>query len=291
MIDYLKHGEIDKAQWDAWNERVGISSFYNRSAILDIASPGWQALVDRESKHVMPLTCRKKFGFEYLYQPIGLQQLGVHGPEADQHLERFVKAVPDHFVLWDIATSQVSTVEEMNCVPATNCVLDLNRPYAELRAAYSSNHKRNLKTVEPLVEHRSIEHFMRDYRATSAKQYSINEGNLETIEKILLFCEEEGSLEIRGVENTGSNTAMIRWMDKLIFFKSCNDNAGREVRAQFHLMDQVIREQAGRPMSIDFAGSDNPNTQRFYKGFGAEARVYLRVKYNALPFPFRFLKS
>ena len=291
MISYQRNEEIDKDLWDEWNERPGISSFYNRSAILDIASPGWHALVDEESGHVMPLTCRKKFGFHYLFQPAGLQQLGVHGPSVEDHVERFFKAVPDRFVFWEISTAHSGSSELIESKNAVNCMLDLQKPYEELKRAFSSGHKRNLKNDPPMIEARSVERFMHDYRATTAKRFQVSENEIAIIEAILKHCENEGSLDIRGVAGTGSNVAVIRWKERLIFFKSCNDEMGRKMGAQFHQVNALIQEYAGTNTILDFAGSDNPNTQRFYKGFGAEPHVYLRVKYNALPFPFRFLKS
>lgn len=291
MIEFVEHEQIDKNWWDELNASSETPSFYHRAALLDIASPRWNALIDKQSGHAMPLTRRKKFGFEYLYQPFGIQQLGLIGPNAADQLQRFVNAIPNRYVLWNIAVAQHVELLDHNVEESVNCILHLAKPYEELRSAYSSNHKRNLKTLDPVVEHRSVEQFMRDYRSTSAITYGIAEKELDLLAELLNFMDDDGCLEIRGVQGSACASALIRWQNRIIFFKSCNDEAGRKLRAQFHLMDAVVRENAGSGMLIDFAGSNNPNTQRFYKGFGAEPHIYLRLKYNALPYPFRFLKN
>ena len=291
MIQYLLHHQIDKGEWDRLNERSPYSSFYNASGVLDITSPGWQALIDRETGHVMPLTCRKKFGFHYLYQPIGIQYLGVHGPDANNNLARFLQAIPSHFLLWDICVGQQTPVMDIQSTASSNCVLNLNRPYAEISAGFSTNHKRNLKTAPPVMESVGIEQFMHWYAVTSAKRFHISRSDQKVIEHLLRYTEKEGCLKILGVAGTKCAVALIRWKDTLIFFKSTNDEKGKEVRGLFHLIDHTIKDHVNQQVLLDFAGSDNLNTQRFYKGFGVETRVYLRLKHNALPFPFRFLKS
>ncbi len=290
MIEYLEHDQINKQEWDQLNERPLHSSFYNSSEVLDIASPDWSALVDRETGHVMPLTCRKKIGFRYLYQPIGLQRLGVHGPNADEHLPRFLEAIPDHFVLWDISVAQRTVPAGVQHVEATNCILQLDRAYAELAAEFSTNHKRNLKTQIPVVESISVRRFMECYANTSAKRFGVSVEQQEVIQRLLTHVEACDSLQLLGLAGTQCAVAMIKWKNTLIFFKSCNDERGRKIRGLFHLVDQVIKDQEGQDIVLDFAGSDDPNTQRFYTGFGAKTHVYLRLKYNVLPFPFRFLK-
>ena len=116
MIEHLPHSAIDKRWWDAQLLRCSNKMWYAQSWVLDIASPGWEALVDRGSGAIMPLTWRKKYGVRYLYQPYGLQQLGVFAPAIGDGLQgRFLDAVPQAFKYWDIYLNTMITSHTTRC--------------------------------------------------------------------------------------------------------------------------------------------------------------------------------
>jgi hypothetical protein len=66
--------------------------------------------------------------------------------------------------------------------------------------------------------------------------------------------------------------------------------AGREKKAHFFLLDQLIRELSMNDLWLDLEGSDVPGIAEFYRKFGTINQPYFFLKYNRLPFPFRLFK-
>ncbi len=46
-----------------------------------------------------------------------------------------------------------------------------------------------------------------------------------------------------------------------------------------------------KDLILDFEGSSIPGLARFYKGFGANPSNFFLLKYNNLPFPFKYFKK
>jgi len=72
---------------------------YGCSWYLDIVCPEWEALVQDDYEAIFPLTCNRKFGIRYLYQPFFTQQLGIfsRGLLSGELVEKFLDAIPVHF--------------------------------------------------------------------------------------------------------------------------------------------------------------------------------------------------
>src|SRR3990172_7490113 len=101
MITYLKHSEIDKPKWDKCIQNSSNGLIYAYSWYLDFVSPNWQALVRGDYEYVMPLTCKKKYGINYLHQPFFAQQLGVFSSAvlSDYDVDEFLSLIPEKFKL------------------------------------------------------------------------------------------------------------------------------------------------------------------------------------------------
>jgi hypothetical protein len=63
---------------------------------------------------------------------------------------------------------------------------------------------------------------------------------------------------------------------------------GRKIESNHFLYDQVLSEFAGSGLTFDFEGSDLPGVKFFYEKFGATNQPYSKIRFNHLPFPFRF---
>jgi hypothetical protein len=293
MIEYLPHRSIDKEEWDYLVEHADRPNFYDRSTILDVASPGWDGLIDRASGSVMPLCHRKKFLIRYLFQPLGLQYCGSYNNDIKHdQLERFLGAIPHEFRYWDICTPTGGVPSHVEIEERMNMQLTMDREYEELLKGYSQGHRRNLRGGEELeFRPMQIEEFIDAFRKTTARLHGIGPKDIRTMQEILRVASQEGRLTILSLRGSQCAAAFIEWKRTLIFFKSANDDIGREQNGLFRVVDQVIKANTRKVDVIDFAGSDHLNTQRFYKGFGAVGNVYLRVRYNAIPFPFNLLKQ
>ena len=95
MVKYLRHTEIDRTRWDLCIENASFETLYPYSWYLDLVSNDWEGLVKGDYEMVMPLTRTKKFGFNFLLQPILAQQLGIFSknqPDSSEIID-FIEAV------------------------------------------------------------------------------------------------------------------------------------------------------------------------------------------------------
>lgn len=301
MIRYLRHSDIDKAWWDTRIAASHAPLWYARSAVLDAASPGWDALVDDASGAVMPLTHDSKWGSSYLYQPFAVQRLGVFAAQYDAaQVGAFLSAVPAKFKLWDIMLHSVGCVGQPQDVvlqERTTMELALGPDVATLRAAYSVSHKRGLRKWSAEGEVCTIAPgaFL-DIVSSSAqfKQWGITSKQVATLQRIVHVAEELGDGRFIGVKRGDewlSVGLFVEWAGRIIFLKGLTTEAGRGAFALHRIMDHVIAAEAGTNAVLDMAGGHAPELRRFYAGFGAQPSLYLHAGYNRLPQPLRWIKQ
>lgn len=299
MIRHLVHHDIDKRRWDARLLSCRNRLWYAQSWVLDLASPGWEAVVDDASGAMMPLTWRRKWGVDYLFQPLGLQQLGVFAPESSQtDAVRLLLSVPERFRYWDIAMQEIpglTSLADGRIEQRVNQSLLLDRSVDELRKAYAKNHLRNLKGgagLEPATI--DAKAFAELFRRTTGVRYGA--ASLKGFDVFARVMEEglrRGQCELsawRSKDEVVAAACFAIWEGRTIMLKSANTVSGMESKAMFRLIDDWIARHAGSGLLLDFAGSGTPSVARFNAGFGAGSGVYLRLVRNRLPWPIRWLK-
>ena len=67
----------------------------------------------------------------------------------------------------------------------------------------------------------------------------------------------------------------------VLLFSAVSD-LGREQQSMSYLIQEAITFMQGRWDILDFEGSSEPGLARFYQGFGAELRPYLRYQRYAI---------
>lgn len=300
MIRHLRHNEIDKAWWDAQLVRCANRLWYAQSWVLDGMNPGWEALVDEGSGAIMPLTWRRKWGIDYLFQPFGLQQLGLFAQRPSSViLYQLIAAVPLRFKYWDIlinSSEPPSPFSSMRTEERTNQLLSLQPDIAQLRAAYSQGHRRNLRKMDVPSSFVGMEPaaFIDLFRSTTGERFGSSAvRGLADLQAVITEGVERGQCEIVSFAIDNSVVGAIcfaTWEGRTILLKSANTSAGMEAKAIFRIVDHWIERHAGSGLLLDFAGSMTPSVARFNSGFGARSTVYLRLVRNRLPAPLRWLK-
>jgi hypothetical protein len=296
MIRYLKHSEIDKIKWDECIDFSVNSIIYARSWYLDIVSPGWDALVEDDFVSVFPLTHRRKFFVRYLYQPFFTQQLGIltRNHLTETLVDQFLQAIPSRFTYAEINLNSMNKIdpERYSCNQRINLELDLIDTYENIRNNYDQNTRRNLKKAagSGLSIKRKIE--PDELIALFRENFGKKEGKLgfrdyENLRKLMTFCiNYKFSITMGVCLPDGSLCAGVFFLNdksRWIFHFAASGKPARETGAMFLLTDSFIRENSGKPVILDFEGSNDPNVARFYKGFGANAGNYNQVTLNRLP--------
>ncbi len=303
-IRYLKHAEVDKTRWDDCIGKSLNGMPYVYSWYLDIACPGWDALVEGNYECVMPLPHRTKFGITYVYPPFFIQQLGVFSTEilSEERVHTFLEAIPSsfRFIEQNLNTYNKLKHNGFEVKHRLTHELDLIPDYQLLASHYSANATRNIKKgtknglkldfsfkPEQVIElfrnnrGKDLDTFTtRDYIALNAIMTVARTSNLGQVWAAI--GEDERLL---------AGAFFIESNGKVIFLFSGVSQEGKERGAMPFLIDSFIKFNSQRNLTLDFEGSDDPDLARFYKGFGAKECVYLQVRQNRLPWPLTLIKK
>jgi hypothetical protein len=298
-IRYLFRNEIDIHKWDHCIRNAPNGLIYARSFYLDSMAGNWSALVLNDYEAVMPLTWKRKFGISYLYQPAFTAQLGVFTKNLQDKLmlNKFIRQAELHFRFCEIHLNFTNPVIEKSM--RANYILALGIPYTEIRKGYKKRLLENLQEAEsyhlvyrPAEDYRAI---IRLFQNQYGKRFShVRPADYRNFE---ILCGELLNRKMifgREVKNqTGdllSASIFFRDEHRIYNIMSVTLQPGRDQRAHFHLLDQLILEFNSNDIILDFEGSDVAGIAEFYRKFGSVYQPYPFLKFNHLPFPLRLFK-
>jgi hypothetical protein len=298
-IRFVSREDIDLARWDSCVQDCACSLIYAHSFWLDAMALRWDGLVLNDYEAVMPLTWNSKWGIRYLFQPPFTQQLGVFG--SPQNIReaggQFISEARKRFRFAEIYLH--FGMEETVGQSRNNFVLDLGSSYGEIRGQYKEYLRRDIRQLEKkdLAYRSSL-----DYQEVIELFIAFYAGRVPHL-KVRDFqafrnlCQEamvKDMLLIRKVYSSANKILSLG-----LFFKdngriyhvmSVTPPEGRRLQANHYLLDELIREFAGKRLLLDFEGSDIPGVAWFYRKFGARLQTYRFLRYNRLPPPLRWLK-
>ncbi len=299
-IRRLKNREIDYAKWDDCIQNAANGNLYAKSWYLDVVSPEWEALIWDDYEFVMPLPYRKKLGISYLYQPLYCQQLGIFPkPPADIAME-FFNTITQNYSYFDIQLNASNlppkNFRKIQPLPRKNFLLHLGTDYEVIYSGYSTNTKRNLAKASKnnlgLLPGISLEEYMK-FKAANLP-VKLSAGKLKNLRQLIAFGQHKGFGRIYGVYSPANELCaavyFCRFKERVIYMNAVSNEQGKKLGAMPFLIDNFIRENADRNLTIDFEGSMIPGVARFYEGFGASPETYYRIRSKRLPFPIKLLR-
>lgn len=300
-IKYIVHSSIDKEKWDACIGSATNSRIYGYSFYLDHMVGEWDALVLGDYEAVMPLTWKKKYGVHYLYQPFLAAQLGVFGNNiGEQIVNDFIKTIPAKFKLIEIAlnSSNFSEAYRSSIYTRMNYVLDLDKPYEEISQSYRDNIKRNIRkakqvgcSAEKGFDVEKVITLAVDQMHGYGKQSGENVDRFRRLYHFLLQKQMAVTYGILSPHGELIASAVFLIDDKRAYYILVGNHPnGKTIGASHALIDEFIRDHAGRDMVLDFEGSDIRNLAFFYSSFGAKEEVYPFLRVNRLPVWLRWMK-
>ena len=297
MILYIKNRDIDRAKWDTCIQQSPNPLVYAMSWYLDIVCSGWAALVEDDYKLVFPLTWGSKFGISYLYQPMFTQQLGIFSVKSlpPEKVNQIIQSLPDRYLLADInlwndieLKLSGAKVYERN-----NFQLNLDQEYSKIQDGYTSNTQRNIARARN--SSLSIQELESDEPILKLKKENLKVGlkgkHFQKLKNLISYTREHNYGKVYGVLDSNSkllaSAFFISYKNRLIYLLAASSKKGKETRAMFFLVDEIIRMNSGTDILLDFEGSEIAGLARFFSGFGAEAVTYQHLSYNNLPFPLK----
>ncbi|MGH1337782.1 MAG: hypothetical protein ACRBFS_16800 [Aureispira sp.] len=303
-IRLLKREEIEEPKWNGCVHYAANSKIYGYTWYLDNVTSEWMGLVEGDYQSVFPLVWNDKlFKIKQIYQPHLCQQLGLFtvNVRSKERISQFLAAIPDEFKYWDIplndGNASVMQLKEYEVVSQPNYLLQLNKPYEELYAAYSKNTKRNIKKGRNsnlfLTGNMAPDKFVETVKqAQEAKGIKHPDALYHTASRIIWNCLHRGKGAITAAYNADQElcAAIFFIFDKAALINLLNVTTikGKEVGAMAYLLDATIQREADTHRHIDFEGSSVEGIARFYESFGAQNEPYYKVTKNELPWWIRW---
>jgi hypothetical protein len=304
-IKLLKRDEIEKAKWNGCVHYSPNSLIYAYTWYLDNVCDDWMGLVEGDYESVFPLVWNDKlFGVKRLFQPYLCQQLGLFSVNAltPKRLLAFIDAIPKEFKYIDINLNDSNRIEKLEGFKITekpNYTLSLYQSYEQIKTAYSTNLKRNLKKAEKQNFYASTSVNPEEF-VELVKNYHKEKGNVippaiyHTALRVIYNCLHRNQGFIMAAYNEEQELcSAIFWMSngaRFINLLNVTTAPGRETGAMPYLIDLFIQSNSGKPAFIDFEGSSIDSIARFYQSFGAENLPYYNIKKNMLPWWLKWKK-
>ncbi|MFN7013359.1 MAG: hypothetical protein ACK4ON_03710 [Bacteroidia bacterium] len=301
MIYHLKHHEINFNKWDALAKEQAIP--YACSWYLNIVSPNWEALILDDYKAIMPLTCKKKLGINYLAQPFFTQQSGVFGKNLSTNIvHQFIAEIEKRYSYIDINLNEGNSQflkEDKNIQTQTNILLELNKPFNTLLKNFSENTRRMIKKAEKLnitiLEQNNADELIELFKNTKGKKLKhLNYKAYNNLKSLIKSISQHYKVSIKTIhqgEILLGGAVFVSFNNRIIFFFSALSDLGKQCGAMHYLIADTIKYNCEQNKMLDFEGSNNVNLARFYKSFGSKEVVYLRYKNNKLPYPIKWIKK
>ncbi|HCI55328.1 MAG TPA: hypothetical protein PLN06_01815 [Bacteroidales bacterium] len=301
MIIYLKNREIDRKLWDTCIRNSRVLKPYACSWFLDIMAPGWEALIDDEYDSVFPLPVRKKIGIKYVTTPVFLQQLGAFSPDKspEKAINEFLDYLPEFYKFFDLCIGQKVERDGFKVFERANYELDLSRPYEVLWNNFSHSCCRNIEKAErkgieftyDIQPEQLIELFIRTKKKIIK---GIKQRDIERLLNLMKFSIKQEKGRIEGVTASDKSLLFGQFYFNLpgyinLFF-GVNTADSREGRFNYYFINKIIKENAGKEIILDFAGSSIPSVASFMESFGSVNNPYYRIYKNSLPWPLKMLK-
>jgi hypothetical protein len=300
----IENSDIDKIKWDDLLANYPNPFPYAQSWYLDIVSPKWKALIVNDFEFVLPLPCRKKWGFSYVYPPEFTQQMGVFGKESasPELIEEIIKNASKHFSFLEFNLNQDNKPSFSHIrtkhKKRKNLELDLSSEYELLFKNFHKNTQRNIKkAIASGLEMKEVDHpdliistFLEN-KAKELKGKKINSSILENLYSAAKGKNAINSYHIYKNDAFLGGAIFLNFVNRKVFLFSSINTEGRENRAMFFLINSVIELNAKQNIILDFEGSDNSELANFYHRFGAKEKLYLHVVINRLPLLLKWLKN
>jgi len=307
-LRFLQREEIEEPRWNGCVHYAHNSLPYGYTWYLDNTAREWGGIVEGNYESVMPLPfARNMMHYQRLAQPLFCQQLGLFSVNVlnTARISKFLEAIPNQFRFIKIhGNEKMSNIEfaaeKFTSTPKVNMLLDLKADYEAIRKGYSKNLKRNLKQVakhslfmsNDLTPEKAVELFKVNQ---GHKDPNITETFYHTCTRIIYNAMHRGMGSVSGVfdeyKNLLASNFFLYGKNRIISMLPALSPEGRKCMAMPHLMDVVIRNNAGRPMFLDFEGSSIENIARFNRSFGAEEVYFPTLEKNTLPLPLKWMSK
>ena len=315
MSDKLKFLPRTEINTDAWDACVAASAqriIYAYTWYLDAVlprlpenGPSWQwiglVLAGKEGRYeaVMPIPLRRKqiVGILHgwvVHQPLFCQILGIFSRNVSLDLTPFLQAVQQRFRYG--STFSIRSCLSLSTAPGVvhpqmTHVIDLAVGYNTIYQQYTRDRKRNLRLGQAanwlIMDSTDPRPLIDLFRNNHADNIEGGVGDWAYVIFSRLFDElnRRGLITLRYAIHGGQIEAgglFVREGNRIIYLFNAASVVGRRGNARTLLIDQIIREYAGRQALFDFESPLKPSIRDFYRSFGATEDTFQTIRWNRL---------
>lgn len=292
-IDFLLRNEIDDIRWDSTIGNAINGNIYAYTWYLDVVSPDWGALVTSDYNYLFPLPIKKKYGINYIAQPLFCQQLGLFSSKhiSPTIVDTFINSIPSKFKYVNINLNIHNKTERYSkqTIKRKTYMLDLLNYSEHIFKSYNQNTKRNIfksiageLTLTTMLNPTDFLNFYRQYG------YMINlRKEIKVIEKLIETLIAHNKAIIAGIADKTNRIGAVALFaeshNTLHYLLGAASTEFKKKGAMFLIMDGIIRNNSGMDKVLDFEGSMIASIARFFSGFGAKPCTYINYSRNLLP--------
>ncbi|MBC7588240.1 MAG: hypothetical protein H7178_07750 [Chitinophagaceae bacterium] len=297
----IPSNQIDKIKWDACIANSSNGFIYAHSYYLDAMAKEWHGLIVNDYETVFPIAIKKKFGFPYCYMPAFTQQLGFVGNmnfDEDLAIKQIIDFVKYGSPYLNFNNQHFATKHQ--CFSRKNYVIDLSKPYYEIKNQYKKSTDYSLSKGTKLklsyVADENVFEAVSLYQKHN-HQYlkQVKNKDYENLQTLLTQLQRTKQVIIRKAvdanEQLLSIVLLLKDNKRLYNLINYTTEDGRKCEANYFLYDNILKEFSSKPMLFDFEGSDLPGVSAFYEKFGAINQPFFHWHFNHLPFPLKFFKQ
>lgn len=277
----LSRSEIADLEWNKTVVGANNEHIYGYTHYLDVVAKDWKGFVFGNYEAVMPVSLKSKFGVKYFGQINHVQRLIVFSVfdavPSKEELERELLNSVNHI---DMAVEQ-DLLANLERRERTNFILPLNLTADNLQKSFSTNTKRRIKkathsdVVFSKVPKTTLNEAIKLFQ--NQKDYGLKNSWFEDLRSISNFDYSE--LYVVAVNGQKEAYAMVLHCETKVtlIFTALTEN-GKEIGAMHYLISELVRKYSNSNKVLDFEGSDDAGTARFYSSFGAKSEKYYYVQ-------------
>jgi hypothetical protein len=207
--------------------------------------------------------------------------------------------IPGTYRLVDLNIAQKIKTEKYQVTPRSNFELKLDRSYEEIWFSYMSDCRRNINIARRYPQ--EIADDVRPHEVISLFRNNIGkragvirDASYRRLHNLMDHCTGTGKGKLLGVRSPKGKLLWgiftIDTGDRITLLFTAGSRKSRELRTSYHVIDHIIKANAGTGKTIDFAGSSVPSIAIFMKSFGGTDNTYYRLYSNMLPWPARLFR-
>jgi len=281
----LSRSEIDDQKWNNTVINASNEHIYGYSFYLDIVAKNWSGLVFGNYEAILPVIIKSKLGVKYLGQINHVQRLNVFTvfptiPQLMELEELILKPVSYLDIVFE-----KQLISSFSSIEKTNLILPLNKTFETLKKEFKTNTKRGIKKAENFdakfnkVPNNLIDEAVKLFQLQ--KDFGLNKSWFKDLVSISKNDFSELYSVMLEKEHIAFALILISKKRVTLIFTALGEK-GKEIGAMPFLISELIRNFSNSDKILDFEGSENPGTARFYSSFGATTENYYHYQSDGL---------